>query len=486
MVEHPWLFDEGRLIGGKPVPGVGWIFTPRLPDPGPKSRRPRPRRAKAIPNRPGQGGRVGQGGQEGGQAPAKKALAKWPTDWPMRRGAAAGARRPAPGQGETATCRAPFTRRWPRPSTPSDGHQGCGQEDGATEGRSQGKAKARKATKKKDGGRSRRLQEGRGGQEGGTAKKAEPAKKASAAKKRPATKQASRPRRAPAASKPAKKGGAEAGAARSRRPRPRPPIAKSRRQTPPPAVNEPLSFINFVAAYPVGTTVEGEVVSFTSHGAMVDVAAARGRSPALLHPAQRHGRPAPDQGAPGADEGRAAAVRADRASTRPGGWPSWPCPRPPAKKRRGPGQEGGRGLGLKPPSITSAHMEPPAPADVLPHRPPFLFVTAVDGGRARAHRRRAAGSSPATSRSSRAISRAGRRCPACSMVESLAQLGGIAVLLDPAVRGQAAAVRRDRASPVPAPGGAGGHPRARGHHGPPVGPGRQGAWHGLGRRPDGL
>src|SRR5271163_4336537 len=36
--EHPWLFDEGRLIGGKPVPGVGWIFTPRLPIRGPKSR----------------------------------------------------------------------------------------------------------------------------------------------------------------------------------------------------------------------------------------------------------------------------------------------------------------------------------------------------------------------------------------------------------------------------------------------------------------
>jgi hypothetical protein len=29
--EYPWLFDEGRLIGGKPVKGVGWVFTPRLP-----------------------------------------------------------------------------------------------------------------------------------------------------------------------------------------------------------------------------------------------------------------------------------------------------------------------------------------------------------------------------------------------------------------------------------------------------------------------
>jgi hypothetical protein len=29
--EYPWLFDVGRLIGGKPVKGVGWIFTERLP-----------------------------------------------------------------------------------------------------------------------------------------------------------------------------------------------------------------------------------------------------------------------------------------------------------------------------------------------------------------------------------------------------------------------------------------------------------------------
>ncbi|HVM04423.1 MAG TPA: hypothetical protein VM242_04545, partial [Acidimicrobiales bacterium] len=36
--EHEWLFNAGRLIGGKPVPGVGWIFTPRTPVRGPKSR----------------------------------------------------------------------------------------------------------------------------------------------------------------------------------------------------------------------------------------------------------------------------------------------------------------------------------------------------------------------------------------------------------------------------------------------------------------
>src|SRR5256885_16705700 len=36
--EYGWLFDEGRLLGAKPVQGVGWIFTPRTPVRGPKSR----------------------------------------------------------------------------------------------------------------------------------------------------------------------------------------------------------------------------------------------------------------------------------------------------------------------------------------------------------------------------------------------------------------------------------------------------------------
>src|SRR3954462_3605706 len=36
--EYEWLFKEGRLVGGKPVPGVGWVFTPRTPVRGPKSR----------------------------------------------------------------------------------------------------------------------------------------------------------------------------------------------------------------------------------------------------------------------------------------------------------------------------------------------------------------------------------------------------------------------------------------------------------------
>ncbi len=37
--EHDWLFDEGRLVGGKPIEHVGWVFVERVPVRGPASRR---------------------------------------------------------------------------------------------------------------------------------------------------------------------------------------------------------------------------------------------------------------------------------------------------------------------------------------------------------------------------------------------------------------------------------------------------------------
>jgi hypothetical protein len=37
--QYEWLFDEGRLFGGKPVPHVGWVFVPRSPVRGPTSRK---------------------------------------------------------------------------------------------------------------------------------------------------------------------------------------------------------------------------------------------------------------------------------------------------------------------------------------------------------------------------------------------------------------------------------------------------------------
>ena len=60
--EHPWLFEAGRLVGGKPVPGVGWIFAQRVPVR--PSRKPAPPKrvpsiAKGPPKKPPGGYKIG-------------------------------------------------------------------------------------------------------------------------------------------------------------------------------------------------------------------------------------------------------------------------------------------------------------------------------------------------------------------------------------------------------------------------------------------
>ena len=35
---YDWLFAKDRLVGGKPIPGLGWVFTARVPVRGPRSR----------------------------------------------------------------------------------------------------------------------------------------------------------------------------------------------------------------------------------------------------------------------------------------------------------------------------------------------------------------------------------------------------------------------------------------------------------------
>jgi 3-hydroxyacyl-[acyl-carrier-protein] dehydratase len=80
-------------------------------------------------------------------------------------------------------------------------------------------------------------------------------------------------------------------------------------------------------------------------------------------------------------------------------------------------------------------MEFPAPADVLPHRPPFLFVSsvsAVEPGYSASGTWVLTGDEPFF-----AGHFPGRpTLPGVLMVESLAQLGGIAVLLDPRYAGK--------------------------------------------------
>jgi hypothetical protein len=242
--EHPWLFDEGRLIGGKPVPGVGWIFTHRLPVRGVKSRAATAEtRSKRDPE----------------SAPAKAAE--------LAKAAKKAARRSSKKSDPAIDSSWPITPTAPPPARPSrkaaasvDPTLSTAIDEAVAEALDPPEAKraAKAPTKKK-----------------AAAKKVPGPKKAAATKKAPATKKALAAKKAPAdKAQVAKKAAREAKAPQRTRAHlaAAAPVAKTASSSPPPAVNAPLAFIHFVATYPVGSTLEGEVVSFTSHGAMVDVA----------------------------------------------------------------------------------------------------------------------------------------------------------------------------------------------------------------------
>jgi hypothetical protein len=169
--EHDWLFSQSRLIGGKPVPSVGWIFTPRTPVRGPRSR---------VATQDAKRTRVRVGSKEASK--------------PM-----------------------------PVPAVPPPGR-----------GRRDGRQKQKQTEPDNGAGPVREA-----------APPADPnVRRAIAA----ATEEVVSP---------------ETSSGGRRR----------RRGTGPPAqaVNDPLTFIRFIAEHPLGQLVEGEVDSFTSHGAFVRV-----------------------------------------------------------------------------------------------------------------------------------------------------------------------------------------------------------------------
>jgi hypothetical protein len=274
--QHPWLFDEGRLIGGKPVPGVGWIFTPRLPIRGPKSRA-----ATEL-------------------ARAAKKVAKKST----KRAAKSSAAAPA-----IAAVPEPPRRVKADRALSSAIHDAVAEalDPKATAKKAGAKKAAAKKTAAKDNAKSavkaskkKARVEKAGPKEGSAkktvakkaaAKKAEATTKASAPAKAVPSKRAAGTKKGTSPTKASKRGGPDAGTKNLAAASTRPP--KSRRQTPLPAVNEPLTFINFVAAFPVGSTVEGTVVSFTSHGAMVDVAVPKSDSLHCYIPLSAMGNPPP-------------------------------------------------------------------------------------------------------------------------------------------------------------------------------------------------
>ena len=63
--EYEWLFDEGRLVGGKPVPHVGWVWVARTPVRGPVSR-------KATRGSGNSGSTSGRGRSRGGRGRSRQ------------------------------------------------------------------------------------------------------------------------------------------------------------------------------------------------------------------------------------------------------------------------------------------------------------------------------------------------------------------------------------------------------------------------------
>ena len=103
---YEWLFTEGRLIGGKPVPGIGWVFVGRTPVRGPTSRRA-VRDAKKKPDASG-GGRSRRSPRSGA-VPEK-------IDTPKLR--AAPGERPKIGDSKPASGSSERGRRSAKPSDP--------------------------------------------------------------------------------------------------------------------------------------------------------------------------------------------------------------------------------------------------------------------------------------------------------------------------------------------------------------------------------
>ncbi len=364
--EHPWLFDRDRLVGGKPVPGVGWIFTPRTPVRGPRSRQvtgkakkedraaelPAPvkaaelakaaRKVSARRSSDGAAPTIGDvrdaAAPKSSAKPKKAATPKMAEPVPVsapkppaKKGSDKKHAKPSPAELAAAAAKpakktkvdkaakatkkakaeAPKTEKATRATKAAKAAGAAGRKAKAAAPPAEAAAKATKAAKAAKTAKAakataaqppatKRAAAGRGAAtaaqapskvaeiaavgrlEPATATPSAGARTAKRARRRsvagdapvtaldPEVLEAINEATAEALSPPSPKAMAVGKAGKDEKGGGK--GAKRRRSAPPlPAVNEPLPFIGFVAAYPLGSEVEGEVASFTSHGAMVEV-----------------------------------------------------------------------------------------------------------------------------------------------------------------------------------------------------------------------
>jgi hypothetical protein len=266
--EHPWLFDDGRLVGGKPVAGVGWIFTPRRPVRGPRSRKATrgaesdgedqlsaPRKAAEVAKALKKATKATSSGRSKAETKATKQHAKTTKEKSSRIGPAEAATKKKAAKAVKAALKRE------KPELKADRAKRVKAPPAPKAAKAQGEAAEKDRVVKR------------------AAKPVKTSAKAvKAAKTSPVTRRGRGPLALRAAIDQATEEVLAPGstdvsvsvddkAATGKR---------RRRVDPPPAVNEPLAFITFIAAHPLGSSFEGVVVSFTSHGAMVDVPLADG------------------------------------------------------------------------------------------------------------------------------------------------------------------------------------------------------------------
>ena len=233
--EHPWLFEQGRLVGGKPVPGVGWVFTERLPVRGTKSPRSVKKLTVALPDgaKPAIGATitpVKSGGPKIAKSPAVKA-AKAPAKRVAKTKERSG---PVPAKvAKVELTRVDATKSAGIPS-----------------------------------GQSRRVQGSK--KVSPVVKKASPTVAPVAKKVLKATKVPTRGTTLPSPAEPA--------------------VALRRRRQP---VNPETDFAAFVTAHRIRAKLAGEVLAFTSHGAIIAVALSDGRTVECYAPTTALGTPPP-------------------------------------------------------------------------------------------------------------------------------------------------------------------------------------------------
>lgn len=240
--ERPWLFDDGRLIGGKPVPGVGWVFTPRTPVRGPKSR--------AVTSRSRRDARADSAGSE---MPLEDGVVfddEPPTTEALDESSEVAA---PPGIGDVA--------KEPRAAKLAKATKAV-KATKATKS-----VKAVKATKATKSVKAVKVAKAVKATKAVKAVKAVKAAKSTEAVKAVKAVKATKVAKAAKVAKVTRSAGVPAA--------PPDTAGSSSAKSAPAPLNEPMTFLTFVANHPVGSVFEGTVTSFTSHGAHVDVGAMR-------------------------------------------------------------------------------------------------------------------------------------------------------------------------------------------------------------------